>query len=209
MYIPPAFRESRSEVLHEIIRRYSFGTLVSHVDGELFSTHLPFLLHPTRGTHGTLVAHMARANPHWRGFQDGAEVLALFQGPHSYVSPRWYATPAAVPTWNYTAVHAYGRPRLVEDETALRALLEDTVRLYEGTYDDPWSTDRLDEDLVAKLVQAIVGFEIPISRLEGKLKLNQNRSLADRQGVITALLQQGDPQGVEVARLMQLHEPRD
>ncbi len=114
-----------------------------------------------------------------------------------------------MPTWNYTAVHAYGRPRLVEDETALRALLEDTVRLYEGTYDDPWSTDRLDEDLVAKLVQAIVGFEIPISRLEGKLKLNQNRSLADRQGVITALLQQGDPQGVEVARLMQLHEPRD
>ena len=208
MYIPPAFRESRPEVLHGLIRRHSFGTLVSRVDGELFATHLPFLLNADRGPHGTLRSHMARANPHWRGFAVDAEVLVLFQGPHAYVSPVWYATPVAVPTWNYAAVHAYGRAEVIDEPAALRALVDDTVRAYEGAYDTPWSTERLDGTLIEKLLENIVGFEVPIGRLEGKLKFNQNRSPADREGVIAALLRQADAQSVEVAEFMREIERR-
>lgn len=202
MYIPAAFREARPEVLHELIRQHSFGTLVSRVDGELFATHLPFLLDPDRGPCGTLRTHMARANPHWRAFGEAPEVLVLFQGPHAYVSPTWYATPVAVPTWNYAAVHAYGRAEVIDKPEALRALVDETVRAYEGPSDAPWSTERLDGALVDKLLENIVGFEIPVDRLEGKLKFNQNRSLADREGVIAALLQQGDAQSIEVAEFM-------
>src|SRR5262245_53081218 len=138
MYRPPAFREERREVLHELIRHHSFGTLVSLLEGELFSTHLPFLLDARRGQHGTLLGHMARANPHWRAFEpwpgkgdsyqsngpsepserlEGSPPasLATFQGPHAYISPSWYEAEVAVPTWNYVAVHAYGYPRIVTD----------------------------------------------------------------------------------------------
>src|ERR687890_349960 len=109
MYIPEHFREGRIEVLHDFVRRYSFGTLVSQVEGEPFATHIPFLLDGGRGPNGTLRAHVARANPHWRGLRGDTTALVMFQGPHAYVSPSWYATPVAVPTWNYSAVHAYGR----------------------------------------------------------------------------------------------------
>ena len=205
MYIPEHFRESRTAVLHELMRQHSFGTLVSQVDGEPFATHVPFLLDAERGTYGTLRAHVARANPHWSAFQDGGSVLVMFQGPHAYVSPSWYATPVAVPTWNYTAVHAYGRPRLVEEREALRALVEDTVRTYEDAYPEPWRLDQLDAAVVDKMLENIVGFEIPVERLEGKLKLSQNRSAADREGVIAALTRQGDEQSAGVATLMRTH----
>jgi transcriptional regulator len=202
MYIPEHFREARTEVLHEHVRQHSFGTLVSPVEGEPFATHLPFLLDSGRGAYGTLRAHVARANPQWRGFREDGTVLVMFQGPHAYVSPSWYATPIAVPTWNYTAVHAYGKPRLVEDRDELRALVDDTVRAYERAYPEPWRLDRLDAALVDKMLENIVGFEIPIDRLEGKLKLSQNRSAADRAGVIAALTRQGDEQSTATAALM-------
>src|SRR5918912_1382727 len=108
MYVPPAFRETRLEVLHAHIRDHSFGTLVSQLNGELCATHLPFLLDETSGPNGTLRGHMARANPHWRAFQPGVESLVIFPGPHAYISPGWYASEQSVPTWNYTTVHAYG-----------------------------------------------------------------------------------------------------
>lgn len=208
MYTPTAFRESRLEVLHELIRRHSFGTLVSRVEGELFATHLPFLLDPEHGPHGTLCAHMARANPHWQAFAEDPEVMVLFQGPHAYVSPTWYATPVAVPTWNYAAVHAYGRATLIDDPKALRSLVDETVDEYESGYDSPWSTKALDETFTTKLLENIVGFEIPIDRLKGKLKFNQNRSAADREGVIAALTRQGDPQSLDVAEFMREIERR-
>jgi transcriptional regulator len=202
VYRPPAFREDRREVLHELIRRHSFGTLVSMLDGEPFATPLPFLLDSARGEHGTLMGHMARANPHWRGFAGGADALVLFQGPHAYISPSWYATRVAVPTWNYVAVHASGRPRLLEDEEMVRTLLAHTVREFESPLAQPWDIDQLDREVVTRMMGAIVAFEIPISRLEGKRKLNQNRSDTDRQGVVDALRRQGDPLGVDVADLM-------
>src|SRR5438105_8078807 len=121
MYIPAAFRESRPEALHALIRAHSFGTLISVVDSELFATHMPFLLDADRGRNGTLVGHLARPNPHWHSF--GSLALAIFQGPHAYVSPSWYATDQAVPTWNYTAVHAYGVPLIVEAPAQVSEIL--------------------------------------------------------------------------------------
>src|SRR6266516_4165261 len=115
MYIPAAFRETRLEVVHSLIREHSFGTLVSQLDGQLFATHLPFLLDAGRGPQGTLLGHMARANPHWECFSEpDLESLVIFQGPHAYVSPSWYLSDLAVPTWNYTAVHAYGVASILE-----------------------------------------------------------------------------------------------
>src|SRR6266851_7698207 len=161
MYIPAAFRETRPEVLHAHIREHSFGTLISLVSGELFATHLPFLLDDTRGPNGTLLGHMARANPHWRGFQPGDESLVIFHGPHAYISPRWYVSDQSVPTWNYTAVHAYGTASVVEDPQRVRELLERTVRTFEGDAPQAWSTARVTETYIANMARGIVAFELP------------------------------------------------
>jgi transcriptional regulator len=206
LYIPKAFREDRQQVLHSLIRRHSFGTLVTFGDGGLAATHLPFLLDPERGPHGTLLGHLARANPQWESFGEsfasGQEALAIFQGPNAYVSPSWYETFLSVPTWNYVAVHAYGLPRLVTDQAALRRILEATVGTYEASFEEPWDMARLPEDYVEHMTKAIVGFEIPIARLEGKRKLSQNRSAADRQGAIDGLNRHGGAPGQAVAELM-------
>ena len=210
MYIPPAFWEERIEALHDLMRRHSFATLVSVLGGELFSTHLPLLLDPARGEYGTLVGHLARANPHWRAFdsagttdQSGPETLAIFSGPHAYVSPSWYETEMAVPTWNYVAVHAYGRPRVIEDAERLKRVLADLVGTYESGFERPWQMDRLPDDYVNKMAANVVGFEIEITRLEGKRKLSQNRPQADRAGAIAGLRRHGGPEGKAVAEMME------
>jgi transcriptional regulator len=202
VYIPEANRETRPEVLHRIIRENSFATLVTGGGGELVASHLPFLLEPERGAQGTLVGHMARANGQWQSFREGEEVLAIFQGAHAYISPSWYAAEMSVPTWNYVAVHAYGVPRLIEESAALRRLLAALVPVYEAGLPKPWSLDGLPEEFVERLARAIVGFEIPITRLEGKLKLSQNRSREDRESVVAALREYGDAGGIAVAALM-------
>jgi transcriptional regulator len=201
MYIPEAFREDRKEALHALIERYSFGTLVTGGEGGLTASHLPFLLDPGRGPHGTLLGHMARANPQWRSFEGGGEVLVMFQGPHTYISPSWYEVELSVPTWNYIAVHAYGTPSLIEDGPALYHILEALVRTHEAGFPEPWPF-RLPEEYVKSRMKAIVGFEIPITRLEGKLKLSQNRSLTDQEKARDALLRSGDATSVELAKLM-------
>ncbi len=202
MYIPKPFEERRPEVLHDLIRQHSFGTLVSHGAEGMTATHLPLLLDAGRGPHGTLMGHVARANPQWRSFSESVELLAIFQGPHTYVSPAWYEAPLSVPTWNYAAVHAYGIASLLEGETDLIRLLETMVRTYEAGNPEPWRM-KLPDSYLQPLLRAIVGFEIPITRLEGKLKLSQNRSPADQRGVIDALTRQGDLAGGAVAALMQ------
>jgi len=123
MYLPKPFREDDPARLHALIRAHGFATLISERDGEPFASHLPLLLDAERGPRGTLLGHMARANPQWRSFDQGRAALAIFHGPHCYVSPSWYANAPAVPTWNYAAVHAYGRPRVLEDGGEVRALL--------------------------------------------------------------------------------------
>ena len=200
MYTPPSFREEDRAVLHDLIRRFNFGTLVSAGSRGLSATHLPFSLEEGPDGRGTLVAHMARANPQWKDF--GAdEVLAVFQGPHAYISPTWYQEPIAVPTWNYAAVHVYGVPRLVEDPGVLRAQVEGLVREHEAHRDPSWDMAAAEPKMEA-LLKAIVGFEIPIHRMEGKLKFNQNRSSADQEGVIRALEGDADPLARGTAEIM-------
>lgn len=203
MYIPAHFKETRLEVLHSLMREYSFATLISVLDGELFATHLPVLLEADRGEHGTLVAHMARANPHWHAFTSEApQSLVIFQGPHAYISPSWYVAEQAVPTWNYTVVHAYGRPRVIDDAKRVRTLLDDTVETFEAAQARPWSTAQPGEPYIASMARGIVAFEMPITRLEGKRKLGQNRPVEDARGAAGALLASGDAVSQAVASLM-------
>lgn len=203
MYVPAAFRMEDPASLRRVIRKHSFGTLVSQRDGAMTASHLPFLLRADDGSPGTLLGHMARANPQWHDFRPGGEVLVLFQGPHGYISPSWYETAEAVPTWNYEAVHAYGVPQLVEDPASVRALLDATVSVYESGRPEPWSTSRVSSEWLEKLQRAIVAFEIPITRLEGKRKLSQNRPEADQRGVLAGLRSTGQPGDLELAQLME------
>jgi transcriptional regulator len=204
MYIPAAFRETRVEVLHSLICEHSFGTLISLLNGQLFATHLPFLLDVDQGPNGTLRGHMARPNPHWRCFDSASdsESLVIFQGPHAYISPAWYVAEQAVPTWNYIAVHVYGTPRIIDDPLSVRQLLTKTVATFEEGSARPWSIDRVTEEYIANMARGIVAFEIPIARLEGKQKLGQNRSAADRSSAASALLSRGETLGVAIAELM-------
>lgn len=186
MYIPKHFAVPDERESWALIERYSFGTLITMQDGAPVATHLPFRLDRERGEHGTLVAHMARANAQWRSFGD-QEALVIFQGPHSYISPSWYREQPSVPTWNYAAVHVYGTPTVVEDERRVLDILRDLVDTYEAGREAPWSLDVLPPEYVARMAKGVVAFEIPIARLEGKRKFNQNRSAEDRQRVVAAL----------------------
>jgi transcriptional regulator len=201
MYVPTAFRESDPTNLFDFIERNSFGLLVSTAGGEPFATHLPFLVERGAGPIGSLVGHMARANPQWRELAD-REVLAVFSGPHAYISPTWYAAENVVPTWNYIAVHAYGRCRLVEDGEALTRILADTVATYERTMPAPWTVDTGTE-FFEKMARQVVGFRIEIGRLEGKWKLSQNHPRERRERVMEALARSGDEQAREIGRMME------
>lgn len=200
MYVPPAFAETDPGTLGAFIRRNSFGLLVSQVGGEPFATHVPFLLESDAGPHGALVGHLARANPHGQHLA-GQTALAVFSGPHAYVSPTWYAAENVVPTWNYTAVHAYGRVTLVEEPDALLGIVRDSVAFYEAGMPTPWPLEG-GSVFVTRLLAQIVGFRIEIERLEGKFKLSQNHPLERRERVATALLAQGDENAVGVAEMM-------
>ena len=190
-YIPPAFRIEDPAKLAAFIQRYSFATLITHDGASPFASHLPILRRPDTGPHGALVSHMARANPQWQHFASGSEALAIFHGPHSYISPSWYQTEPAVPTWNYATVHAYGVPSIIDDHERIASLLRETISLYEASLPQPWAGD-LPDDYREKMMRGIVTFEIPIARIEGKFKLGQNRSAADTQGVFDALSHSAD-----------------
>ena len=201
MYIPNSFREDDPAVLHDLMRRYNFAALVTQHEGAPFATHLPFMLDTGRGPHGTLLAHMARANPQWRDFADGREALVIFQGAHAYISPAWYTVMSSVPTWNYAMVHAYGIPRVIEDRDRLYSMLESLVDTHEAARTPPWRM-QLPDDYMDRMMRAIVGFEIEISRLEGKLKLSQNRAEDDQRRVVAELAESDDPLGWEVGEMM-------
>jgi len=202
MYIPKAFREDDTATLHKLMREYSFAILITQQDGVPLASHLPFLLDAERGSYGTLLGHMARGNLQWRTFEENQEALVIFQGPHAYVSPSWYEAELSVPTWNYAVVHAYGVPRLIEDKTVLYSLLQTLVQTHEAGFEQPWAFESLPDDYVQKMMQGIVGFEIPITRLEGKFKLNQNRPVSDQVRVATALQDNKDELSTGVAALM-------
>lgn len=207
MYIPTAFAETDLTKLHEFIEQNSFGLLVSQVEGLSFATHLPFLLERTNGPHGALVGHMARANPQWRE-AGGQTALTIFSGPHAYISPTWYEAEQVVPTWNYIAVHAYGRVEVIEDEGALLDIVQRSVQVYEQAMPRPWSFD-LSSTFVDRLLAQIVGFRIQVERIEGKFKLNQNHPTERRQRVVRALQQRDDENAQAVATMMQTMLPSE
>jgi transcriptional regulator len=201
MYIPKAFREDDVKKLHKLMQEYSFATLVTQQNGVPVATHLPFLLDSERGPYGTLMAHMARANTQWRTFDGEQEALVIFQGPHAYISPSWYEVELSVPTWNYAAVHAYGVPRIIDDKAVLYELLKALIQMHEAQLEKRWDF-QLPEDYLQKMMQGIVGFEIQITRLEGKFKMSQNRTASEQQRVIAALRDSEDAVNIGVAGLM-------
>ena len=200
MHIPIAFHETRTEVLHAFIRKHGFATLISHGAHGLNISHLPLLLNETGPK---LLGHLARPNPHWHDFTTAVSVTAIFTGPHTYISPRYYTTRVAVPTWNYVNVYAHGRATIVEDPTKLASMLEQLTTAYEADSPNAWSMNELPTDMRQKLVTSIVGIEITIEKLEGKFKLNQNRPAADRASVIEALNASGNADDNAVAEMMQ------
>ncbi len=202
MYTPKQFEMNDPAELSAFIQHYNFAALVTSHEGNLTATHLPFMLDTSRGEHGTLIAHLARPNPQWQTFVDGKEALVIFTGPHAYVSPSWYEKPQVnVPTWNYTAVHAYGVPRVVEDSELIFIMLDQLVKAHEASYEQPWPMQSAEEH-VRRLIGGIVGFEMTITRIEGKHKLSQNRSEADQYHVVEHLSQSSDALSVDTASLM-------
>jgi len=203
MYIPKAFREDEVSSLHAFMQTYSFATLFTQQKDRLpMVSYVPFLLDNEPCPYGTLLGHIARANPHWKAFDGAQEVLAIFQGPHTYISPSWYeANEMNVPTWNYAVVHVYGRPHIIEDQAIVYKMLQSLVEKHEADFEVPW-TSQLSRESLPKLLQNLIGFKIEITRLEGKFKLSQNRSIPDQLHVITALQNSSNEQDTAVAALM-------
>jgi transcriptional regulator len=201
LYLPGSFAENDRATLQAFIAAHGFATLISPDAKDPQVTHLPLLLDPERGTLGALLGHVARANPHWRLLESRTEVLAIFHGPHAYVSPSWYMHHPSVPTWNYAVVHVQGRARVTHDTRELERIVRRLVERYESARPRPWSM-QLPADYQAQMLAGIVGFEIEIVRISGKFKLSQNRPLADRPRVAEAL-SQGGPHEREVAQMME------
>ena len=205
VYLPPAFAETRPAVLVAHIERHDFGLLVSHGIAGLVASHIPFLVE-RRDEELHLLGHLARPNPQVEDLGQGGEVLAIFSGPHAYISPSWYADGPSVPTWNYVDVHAYGTVRLIEDGDWLRQLLHRLADRHEAGNPVPWRVEDLPEAYIEGMVKGIIGLDIVVSRLEGQFKLSKNRPAADRPRVIAALEQGGDENSLAVAKLMRERE---
>lgn len=198
MYQPANFREDRIEVQQALIQAHPLGLLISAGAGGLMANPVPFQLDPAAGAYGTLRAHLARANPQWHELAALDECLVVFQGPQAYITPSWYATKQetgkVVPTWNYAIVQAWGRPRIVEDAAWLLDQLHGLTDSQEVPRPVPWHVDDAPADFVAGMLQAIVGVEIPIARLDGKWKMSQNRPAVDQAGVVAGLRTEGSDQ---------------
>ena len=209
MYVPKLHEETRLEVLHALVRTHPLGTWVVVGDGELLANHIPFFIDPSRGEFGTLVGHVARANPVWQSVPGPIASVVAFQGPQTYISPSWYPSKhehgKAVPTWNYAVVHVQGHPEFVEDRDWLYEHINLLTNEHEASQTLPWKVDDAPPDFTEKLMGAIVGVEIPIQRIEGKWKTSQNRPEHDKLGVVAGLLGKGDQESETMASLVRKH----
>lgn len=207
MYVPKHFEEDDNAKLHQYIRDYGFGILIVADEDGIEANHLPFHLSREEGESlGTLQCHVARNNPVWQRFKNGGQVLAVFQGPDGYVSPSWYPSKAetgrVVPTWNYLAVHAAGKARIVEDATWLKQHLTKLTDQHESGMKEPWQVNDAPEDFTDRLVKAIVGIEIEIETLTGKLKASQNLPERNRAGVKGGLEGSDQPQSRAMSKFV-------
>jgi transcriptional regulator len=206
MYLPPHFKQEERVQLHRAIAEARLATLVTLGTSGLEASHVPILLDEGEGPQGAIRGHIARANPQWRQVVLDTPALAVFLGPDAYVSPAWYATKRetgkVVPTWNYLAVHAYGRIEFFEDPERLRAIVTELTRRHESRRPEPWAVSDAPAGFIAAQLKGIIGFRLAIDRLEGKWKLSQNRPPADRQGVIEGLRREGAaPEAAIAARM--------
>lgn len=205
MYRPAAFRQDDLTALHAQIDSTGLALLTSNGPAGLQATHLPLLLAAEEGEFGTLYGHFARTNPHWQDLA-GQEALAVFAGPDAYVHPGWYPGKAehgqVVPTWNYIAVHAWGQVETFDDPARLRELLTRLTARHEAGRPRPWALDDAPAEYLERMLRAIVGFALPIRRLEGQWKLSQNRQPADHAGVREGLAASANPRDRELAARM-------
>ena len=195
MYTPQHFQITDPALMLSLMREFSFATLVSVHEGVPFATHMPFVVE----NENLLSSHIARNNPQWTSFAENKEVLIIFQGDHSYVSPSWYEKHPSVPTWNYMTVHAYGRPRIIEEGEAVKTMLHKLVLQYERK----WDMQQLPSSYLDGMIKGIVAFEVEVTRLEGKFKLSQNRSDADQRKVVVALAQSEHSSERRIAQFME------
>ena len=206
MYLPKEFTETRVPVLHDAIRQAKLGTLVTLGEAGLEASHVPMLIDPEPAPYGTLMGHIARTNPQWRRPTAGVQALAMFLGPNAYISPAWYATKQqtgkVVPTWNYVAIHAYGEVRFFEDAERLLRLVTRLTETHEAGRPAPWAVSDTPRPYIDVMLKGIIGFELPIVRLEGKWKMSQNRPAEDRAGTIEGLRHEGGPGGAAVAEIV-------
>ncbi|WP_122157596.1 FMN-binding negative transcriptional regulator [Paraburkholderia sp.] len=206
MYVPAHFEENRPEVLRQLISEQPFGTLVTTGPNGLDANHLPFELAPAEGPHGTLRAHVARANPVWQEVASQPDTLVIFQGPAAYISPNWYPSKheahRQVPTYNYMVVHAHGKIVVRDDEAFVRGLVARLTRTMEANEPRPWKMGDAPADYISQMLGAIVGIEIEVTRLIGKWKLGQNKEARDRHGAVDALLAGGSEAQEAVAEAM-------
>jgi transcriptional regulator len=213
VYTPKAFEVTDLPQLQAVMKQSELATLVTMTSQGLVATHLPLLLDETKGEYGTLSGHVSRANLQWRETDTSADALIIFLGPDTYVSPNWYPakkeTGRVVPTWNYAAIHAYGRLTFYEDAEWLRNMVTELTKRHEASFPAPWQVTDAPALYIDSQLKAIVGFEFRILRLEGKQKFNQNRSLEDRQGVIEGLRALDNPRKTEVADLMEEIESKN
>lgn len=202
MYTPSSFQEKNTETIFEWIESESFGQLISNDSKGIVATHLPFLLNRNAGEQGELIGHIAKANPQWKT-ANGQDVLAIFTGPHAYISPTWYETPNSVPTWNYVAVHVYGKFEVISDERELVKILDATTLKYESADQSAWEMSKAQPEFIETLLKSIVGFRIRITSIEGKSKLSQNASRERQELVVNALRNKTSENEIHIAQLME------
>jgi transcriptional regulator len=204
VYLPPHFTETDEAVLLAHVERHDFGLLVTQ-EGGLIASQVPFL-GERRGGKPFLLGHLARPNPQCAALAAGGETLAIFAGPHAYISPSWYSAGPAVPTWNYATVHAYGSARAITDKEWLADLLRRLSERHEAREAAPWRMQDQPDAFLGGMMSGIIGFEIAVTRLEGKFKLSQNRPAVDRPRIIAALETRDDADSHGVAQLMRQRE---
>ena len=206
MFQPPVFAEDRIEVMHDLMKAHPFATIVSHLGGDLTADHVPLVLDPTSEPYGTLQGHFAVGNPLFRNADNAIDVLTIFQGPQTYVTPSWYPSKQehskVVPTWHYVVVHARGGLRFNRDPAFLMNHLHALTNQHESHRATPWSVSDAPDEFVARQLRGLVGFEITLSEMQGKWKISQNRPPLDQTGVKKGLTQSSDPDGVEIAKLL-------
>ncbi|WP_066307185.1 FMN-binding negative transcriptional regulator [Bacillus sp. FJAT-29814] len=197
MYIPKHFKLDDEEVIYDFIETYSFATLFSQHNGQPYATHLPLILNKSENA---LYGHFARPNEQWKDAEN-QQVLVIFQGPHCYISPSWYETAKAVPTWNYVAIHVYGKLEIIEDPNVIAESLHDMVNKYEQP-DSPYSLSDVDPHYIEGMTKGIVAFKINITKIEAKAKLSQNHPVERQESVIKNLENSSKPENIQVAALM-------